>query len=87
MTYTVFDNLHEGHKMARKPRETLTRTLRQAILTDEKTMYAVAKSAKVHYATLSRFMSSERVGITLQTAGRIAAVLDLELRPKRKGGG
>ena len=72
--------------MARRPRETLTKTLRQAILNDEMSLYAVAKSAGIHYATLSRFMSSERPGITLQTAGRIAAVLDLELRPKRKGG-
>ncbi len=83
MAYTVFDNLHKGHNMARKPRETLTRTLRQVILTDEKSLYAIAKAAGVHYATLSRFMSSERPGITLQTAGRIAAVLGLELRKGR----
>ena len=69
--------------MARKPRETLTRTLRQAILNDEMSLYAVAKSAGIHYSTLSRFVGGERLGITLQTAGRIAAVVGLELRKGR----
>ena len=73
--------------MAKKPPETFTKTLRQSIMNDEKSMYAIARSAGVHYAALARFMSGERPGITLQTAGRIAAVLGLELRPKRKGGG
>ena len=69
--------------MARKPRETLTRTLRQAILNDEMSLYKIARLAKIHYSTLSRFMAGERLGITLQTAGRIAAVLGLELRKGR----
>ena len=69
--------------MARKPRETLTRTLRQAIVNDKKSMYAIARLAGVHYSTLSRFVGDERPGITLQTAGRIAAIVGLELRKGR----
>lgn len=59
----------------------LENVLRMAVKVSGLTRYSVAKKAGVDVAVLLRFMSGQRT-ITLETAGKLAAFLDLELRPK-----
>ena len=67
--------------MSKKPRA-LADQLRAAICESGLTHYRLAELSGVAAAVLSRFASGER-DIRLETAGRIADVLGLELRPKR----
>lgn len=69
---------------------TLSDTLRDAIQSSGMTCYALANKAGLSQSVLSRFTSGER-DISLGTAGKLAAVLGLELvtrsarpAPKRK---
>ena len=63
----------------------MTDQLKQAVADSGETLYRVAKDSGVDYSVLLRFMADER-GISLETAGKLAAYLGLELRPARKGG-
>ena len=54
--------------------------LRQAIANSGLTPYAIAKRAQVRPEMVTRFLSGER-DLYLETAGKIAAVLGLALRP------
>ena len=58
----------------------IVETLKQAILKSEMSRYELANISKVSEAVLSRFLSGER-GITLETAGKIAKTLKLQLTP------
>ena len=57
--------------------------LRQAIKNSKLTCYRISKLTDVAASQLSVFMSGKRT-ITLQTAAKIAEVLELELKPKDK---
>lgn len=64
----------------------LAEAIRAAIDRDERSLYAIARAADVHYQTLHPFARRQRHEITLTTAARLCAVLGLELQPvKRKG--
>jgi plasmid maintenance system antidote protein VapI len=71
--------------MSRKRRRQadLTEQLRRAIRASGLSAFRIATDANVDRAIMSRFISGGR-GITLDTAGRIASYLGLELRPVRK---
>jgi transcriptional regulator with XRE-family HTH domain len=65
--------------MNTQTRESLVEVLRREILGAGKSVFAVAKEARVSQPILSRFLSGKR-GITLQTAERLCHTLGLELR-------
>ena len=72
--------------MKEKPvKDDLTEALRQAALASGRTAYALARDTGTPYAAMWVFLKGKG-GLQLTTAGRLAHVLDLELRPKRKGG-
>ena len=73
--------------MPTTPADKMTRTLKRAIKTDGRSLYAIAKAANLHYSIPDRFMHESRVAITLPTIAALAEVVGLELRPMRKGGG
>jgi transcriptional regulator with XRE-family HTH domain len=60
--------------------------LRNAITQSGQSRYAIAKATGVEQSTLSRFMSGERTGMTLDTAHLLAQHLgyDLTLTPKKR---
>lgn len=67
----------------------LENALRAAIVADGRTLYAIAKEAGLKQIQVARFVKGERT-IGLPIAGRLCAVLGLELgpasKPTRKGG-
>ena len=63
----------------------LTKQLQAAIKSCGKTLYAVSQESGVSAPILQRFMSGER-GITLDTAGKLAAYLGLGLWPDKGRG-
>ena len=73
-------------------REALLQTLEGAMLADDLrraiadsglTPYAIAKQAEIRPEVVTRFVNGER-DLYLETAGKIAAVLGLALRPVRE---
>ena len=58
----------------------LTRQLQAAIAATGQSLYAVAQASGVAAPILQRFVNGER-GITLDTAGKLAAYLGLSLLP------
>jgi hypothetical protein len=60
----------------------LARQLQAAISATGKSLYAVAQGSGVSAPILQRFVNGQR-GITLETAGKLAAYLGLELLPAR----
>ena len=60
--------------------------LREAIEASGLTAYRIAKAAGIRPEMISRFLNRER-DLTLESAGKVAAALRLELRPEssRKG--
>lgn len=61
----------------------LAHQLRAAIAATGQSLYAVAQGSGVAAPVLQRFVNGER-GITLETAGRIAAYLGLALLPQTR---
>lgn len=61
-----------------KPTGNLVDDLRVAIEGSELSRYEIAKRSRVSESVLSLFMSGKRT-MTLETAGKIASVLDLAL--------
>jgi len=59
----------------------LAETLKRAINKSELSRYEIAHKSNVSEAVLSRFVNGER-RITLETAGKIAKVLKLQLTAK-----
>jgi len=70
--------------MKKKPaKDELTDALRRAALASGQSIYALARAARTSYAAMWTFMRGKG-GLQLTTAGRLAHILGLELRPKRK---
>lgn len=67
-----------------EPKDEITETLRRAALKSGRTAYALARAAKTSYAAMWTFMRGKG-NLKLTAAGRLACVLGLELRAKRKG--
>ena len=63
----------------------IEQTLRQALLDSGLSIYRLSKETGVSQPQLCRFVNGRR-GITLETAARLAAALDLELCQKRRKG-
>jgi Helix-turn-helix len=61
----------------------LTRQLQAALKACDKSVYAIAQESGVSAPIIQRFLSGER-GITLETAGKLAAYLGLSLLPMGK---
>lgn len=62
----------------------LTRQLQAAIAATEQSLYSIAQGSGIAAPVLQRFVSGER-GITLDTAGKLAAYLGLSLLPEARG--
>ena len=62
----------------------LTRQLQAAISATEQSLYAIAQGCGIAAPVLQRFVNGER-GITLDTAGKLAAYLGLSLLPNSHG--
>jgi hypothetical protein len=66
----------------------LTKSLRDAIRRDGRTLYAIARDAGIPYPPLYRFVKGDKdgckQGLRLTTADKIAETLGLELRPARE---
>lgn len=61
--------------------DTIDKQLRDAMRHSGMSLYMLAKKSGVAWPVLGRFLSGER-GMMLSSAAKIAAALDLELRPK-----
>jgi hypothetical protein len=61
----------------------LSRQLQSAIAATGQALYAIAKASGVAAPVLQRFVNGER-GITLDTAGKVAAYLGLSLLPAKQ---
>jgi plasmid maintenance system antidote protein VapI len=76
--------LAKGNTMAKrktaKAPATLADELKAAIQGSELTSYAIGKASGVSPITIGRFLRGER-DVTLETAGKLAAVLGLRLAP------
>ncbi len=64
----------------RKAEAPLTKQLQAALKACPKTVYAIAQESGVSAPIIQRFLAGER-GITLDTAGKLAAYLRLSLLP------
>ncbi|MFM9963360.1 MAG: helix-turn-helix domain-containing protein [Planctomycetaceae bacterium] len=62
----------------------LTRQLQAAIAATEQSLYSIAQGSGIAAPVLQRFVNGER-GITLDTAGKLAAYLGLSLLPEARG--
>ena len=75
--------------MMAKQRKTMTEILRQAAAADGRSIFALARDADIPYPVMYRFLKGDKTGhkwgLTLTTADKLARVLGLELRRKRKG--
>lgn len=60
--------------------------LREAIAASGLTAYRIAKAAGIRPEMISRFLNRER-DLTLESAGKVAAALRLELGPEKKAKG
>lgn len=65
-------------------KDEITETLRRAALASGRTAYALSRAAKTSYAAMWMFTRGKS-DLKLTAAGRLAHVLGLELRKKRKG--
>ena len=78
--------------MKTKEHNELATAIRTAIERDGRSLYAIAKAAKLPYQSVHPFARGHRTDITLGTANRLCKVLGLTLRPvqskrrKMKGG-
>ncbi len=74
-----------SNDMAAKKPMPIDVALRKAILKSGMTVYAIAKECGFQPAPLYRFLTGER-DIRLETAEKIAELLDLELVPQGRNG-
>ncbi len=70
--------------MPRTRHPDLAEQIRAAILSSEKSRYRLSLETGIAQSTLSRFVHG-KVGMTLESAGRIVDALDLELVAKQSG--
>ncbi|GAG09408.1 unnamed protein product [marine sediment metagenome] len=75
--------------MVGKRPKTMAEILRQAVASDGRSIWRLARDADIHYPILYLFIkgdkSGHRRGLTLDSADKLAKALNLELRPKKKG--
>jgi len=64
--------------------EYLIDKLRREIRADKRTLYRIAKDAKLPYATVHRFVRGERTDLVLTTAEKLCRALDLVLTKKSR---
>ncbi len=64
--------------------DSLIRTIRSAIETDPRSLYAIAKAAALPYSTIHRFARMERTELGLRTASAICDALGLRLTKRRR---
>ena len=69
----------------KRKQQDLGRQLREAFDASGLSRFELARRAGMSYAIVHRFFGGDR-DITLKTASKLADVLELELRPKRRGG-
>lgn len=62
----------------------LARAIRAAIDEDPRTLYRLAKDAKLPYSTVHRFSTRERTELGLRTASVLCQTLGLELQPAKR---
>ena len=67
-----------------KHRMSLAETLRRAARDSGRTVYRLAADAGIDRSALLRFVTLER-GLNIESAGRLADALNLELRPRKAG--
>ena len=63
-------------------KRTIVEQLQHAIKHSGETQYAIAQATGVSQSVLNRFINGER-GISLETAAKLCAYLDLDLAPRR----
>ena len=61
----------------------ITEILRRALRADKRPLLCIANAAGLPYSVVYRFAHKQRKGIRLASAEKLAAVLGLELRPKK----
>jgi plasmid maintenance system antidote protein VapI len=67
-----------------KRKTNLVQALRKAAKDSGQTSYALAKGSGIDRAVVVRFVNGDR-GLNLETAGRLADYLNLELKPRKAG--
>ena len=77
------DNIAEVWYVSRMRRKGLEYQLRKAILESGFTQNRLSELSGVNRAQINRFVKGERT-LTLESAEKIAKVLELELKPKDK---
>lgn len=83
LPYSTNMNTTTKPRATKKPAtSTLSETLRQAIRDSGLSAYQLARDSGVNVAAVLRFRAGQR-SLNLESADRLAAVLDLELRPKQ----
>jgi len=63
----------------------IEKQLRQAILDSEMSRYRICKESGLSESQLSYFVNNKR-SLTLTAAAKVAKILELELKPKKKKG-
>ena len=71
------------NERVKKRYENIEQRLKRAVLESELSRYQIAKVSGVSEAQLSFFVNDKRT-LTLPVAAKLAEVLGLELRPKKK---
>ena len=65
----------------KKATTTVSEALKQAIVDSGISLYRIAKDAEVGYASLHRFMNSER-SVSMEVFDKLCGLLELELTPR-----
>jgi hypothetical protein len=86
LAYTYSGIVRVDDMRIKTTHNTLADAMRAAIKADPRSLYELAKTAKLPYSTVHRFATMERTDLGLRTASIICEVLGLELRPAGKGG-
>ena len=75
--------------MEKEQDKTMVELIRDAATADDRSIWRLARDADIHYPTLYLFIKGDKTGkkhsISIESADKLAKVLGLELRPRRKG--
>jgi transcriptional regulator with XRE-family HTH domain len=64
--------------------DSLTDQIREAVKASKLSHYRICKETGIDKASLSKFMSGERQGLSMEALNRLAAVLKLKVVPEEK---
>ena len=64
--------------------KTLTDQIREAVKASNLSQYRICKETGIDKASLSKFMSGERSGLSMEALNRLAALLKLKVVPEEK---